>query len=157
MKKTISYFIGAVLLLQMALPMISCQSPTASALTESDQRYLRKAMNDAQDGWNKGNRNPYIDRYAVDVQFMPPNMETLVGKDAVRNFANSCPEAMVEFDVLDVGGSGDHAFVRGAYKINSPLDSLIDKGKFLSIWKRVDSNIWLLTNDIFNSDLPIAK
>ena len=88
---------------------------------------------------------------------MAPNMEALIGKDAIRNFANAFPDLKLKFSVVEIMGSSEYAYLRGGYVLTTPADSLVDKGKFLSIWKKNHEDIWFLTHDMFSSDLPLAK
>ncbi len=53
-------------------------------------------------------------------------------------------------------GAGEYAYVRGAYDLTNEADSLLDKGKFMSIWKKSPANQWILTHDMFSSDLPLS-
>ncbi len=86
---------------------------------------------------------------------MAPNMETLVGQEAIRTFAKSFPDVKIHFDLIEIEGSADYAYVRGAFTVHNPADTLLDKGKFLSVWKKFPDDKWLLTHDIFSSDLPV--
>ena len=137
--------------------LITCKSAAPSALTDSDKQYIKDLTTNAQDGWNRGDRVPYVNRFSADALYMPPNLETVVGKDAIRTIANSFPELKIQFSILEMQGSGDYAYVRGAFIVTSPADSLLDKGKFLSVWKKFPEDNWLLTHDIFSSDLPIVN
>ena len=137
--------------------LTSCQAPASSDLTEVDKQYIRDVTANVQDNWNKGNKVPYVDRFSSDASYMAPNMETLVGKDAIRNFANSFPELKLKFSIIELEGSSKYAYLRGAYTLTTAADSLVDRGKFLGIWKKTPENTWLLTHDKFSSDLPIPK
>jgi ketosteroid isomerase-like protein len=134
----------------------SCKSPSPSVLTEADKQYIRDATANVQDGWNRGQREPYVNRFSADAVFMAANMEAVVGKDAIRSFANSFPEIKIEYSIIEIMGSAEYAYVRGAYNITNPTDTLLDKGKYISIWKKFPEDKWLLTHDIFNSDLPVS-
>jgi hypothetical protein len=67
-------------------------------------------------------------------------------------------EVKIHFTVIEIA-AWKTAFVRGAFTVTNPADTLLDKGKFLSIWKKFPDDKWLMTHDIFNSDLPapVAK
>ncbi len=82
------------------------------------------------------------------------DMEAL-GALFFRTFVNSFPEVKIQYHVMEIMGSADYAYVRGAFTVTSPADTLLDKGKFLSVWKKFPNDKWLLTHDIFSSDLPI--
>jgi ketosteroid isomerase-like protein len=140
-----------------ALCFTRCNSPGQSDLTEADKKYILDMTTNVQDNWNKGNREPYLNRFSAEAVYMAPNMEAMIGKDAIRNFANAIPDLRVKFSIVEIMGSSQYAYLRGAYELKTPSDSLVDNGKFLSIWKKGPENIWLLTHDMFSSDLPLAK
>ena len=141
--------------LLVSVIFFSCKSPSPSVLTESDKQYIKDLTNSVQDGWNRGERQAYVNRFSIDAIYMAPNMEAVVGKEAIRTFANSFPEVKIYFTVIEIMGSTDYAYVRGAFTVTNPADTLLDKGKFLSVWKKFPDGKWLLTHDIFSSDLPV--
>ena len=130
-------------------------TPPPSVLSDSDKQYIKDLITAAQDGWNRGDRGPYVNRFSTDAFYMPPNMETVVGKEAIRIFANSFPEIRIHYDIKEIMGSADYAYVRGGFNVTDPADTPLDKGKFLSVWKKFPDDKWLLTHDIFSSDLPV--
>ena len=134
----------------------SCEPPLPCTLTEADQQIIRDMTSNVQDSWNKGDRQPYVDRFSDDASYMPPYMETIVGRDAIRNFASGFPEVNIKYSLVEIMGSAEYAYVRGAYALTNKADSLLDSGKFLSIWKKTSDNQWLLTHDMFSSDLPLS-
>lgn len=133
----------------------SCKTPSPSVLSDSDKQYIKGLTTSTQDAWNRGDREPYVNRFSTDAIYMPPNMETVVGKEAIRTIANSFPEVKIQYNVIEIMGSADYAYVRGAFTVTNPADTLLDKGKFLSVWKKFPDDKWLLTHDIFSSDLPL--
>jgi ketosteroid isomerase-like protein len=136
---------------------MTCKSPSHSDLTEADKQYILDMTNNVQDSSNKGQREPYVNRFSPEAIFMGPNMEALIGKDAIKDFANSFPQLKLKFSIVEIMGSSEYAYLRGAYVLTTPADSLVDKGKFLSIWRKNPEKSWLLTHDMFSSDLPLAK
>lgn len=155
--KTLKNIALMVCLVSMQYILVSCQAPASSDLTEVDKQYIRDVTTNVEDNWNKGNKVPYVDRFSADACYMAPNMETLTGKDEIRNFANSFPELRLKFSIIEIEGSSKYAYLRGAYTLTTPSDSLFDRGKFLGIWKKTPENTWLLTHDMFSSDLPLPK
>lgn len=133
----------------------TCKPPSQTELTELDKQYIADLTNDVQDGWNRGDRESYVNRFSKDALYMPPNMETVVGKDDIRNFVNSFPQIKLHYEVAEIMGSASYAYVRGAFEVTDSTDALVDKGKFLSVWKKFPDEKWLLTHDIFSSDLPL--
>ncbi|HNR07491.1 MAG TPA: nuclear transport factor 2 family protein [Saprospiraceae bacterium] len=141
-----------------ALLLISCTAPAGSSgLSATDKEYIQSLTQTVEENWNKGNREPYVNRFTSDAFYMAPNMESLVGKDAIKSFAASFPELKLEFTIGEIEGSSEFAYVRGGYLLKTPQDSLFDKGKFLSIWEKTPEKTWLLSHDMFSSDLPPTK
>ena len=102
-------------LLASVLVFTSCQSPSPPVLTDLDNQYIKELFTTAQDAWNRGEREQYINRYATDAIFMIPNAETLIGKDAIRAFVISFPDVKVSFNDIEIMGSADYAYVQGVY------------------------------------------
>ena len=101
----------------------SCNSPTRSDLTEADKKYILDMTTTVQDTWNEGKREPYLDRFSPEAVYMAPNMEALIGKDAIRNFANAFPDLKLKFSVVEIMGSSEYAYLRGGYVLTTPADS----------------------------------
>lgn len=132
----------------------SCQPPNPPRLTESDNEYIRNMTANVQDSWNRGDREPYANRFSKEAFYMAPNMETLIGRDTIRSFAKTFPDLKIKFSIVEILGSSESAYVRGIYVSNSPEGKMLDKGKFMSIWQKNTEGQWQLTHDIFNSDMP---
>ena len=143
-------------ILTIALFFTSCKSPSPAVVTDADKQYFRDVTTNVQDSWNRGQREPYINRFSVDAIYIAPNMLTVVGKEAIGSFAKSFPEVKIEYSIIEIMGSAEYAYIRGAFKVTNHADSLLDKGKYISIWKKFPDQKWLLTHDIFNSDLPVS-
>ena len=150
----------AVLLL-----FVACTSPnnenqkTLSAsntgLTDEDKEFFQKVTVNAYESFTKGNRAPYIERYSADAIVMVPNMESLEGKEAIKQFILAYPSIQVEFPIVEILGTSNHANIRGKYVINDTTGKFLDKGKYVSIWQKDTTGRWVLTRDIWNSDIPI--
>lgn len=145
----------AICLFVVVATLTCCKPPAPPALTEADIQHLRDVTANVQDSWNRKDREPYVNRFSADAIYMAPNMECLTGKDAIRSFITSYPDVKVKLSLIEIAGSAEYAFARGAYHITTATDSLLDKGKFLTVWKKSPDASWLATHDMFNSDLPV--
>lgn len=97
-----------------------------------------------------------------DVVFMAPNTPRLVGKQAVREWAQPYLEAYkihwdktsLEFIVV-----GDWAFEQYAYierdVARDGSGPLNDTGKGINIYHRDSDGVWRVARDAWNSDLPM--
>ena len=100
--------------------------------------------------------------HTEDAVFMPPNAQAIRGRVAIQDFLAQFPDfANLNFEQIDVGGSGNLAYVYGQYSMDFLGDdgAVIgnDRGKFIEIWTRLDDGSWKIQHDIFNSDLPLPE
>ena len=97
--------------------------------------------------------------YTKDAKAFPPNTEIIQGWENIR-------ETWVEFigpdapsillTTLAAEALGKTAIEEGAYQVKIPDGQVVDKGKYIVIWKKVDGE-WLMHQDIYNSDLPVSQ
>ena len=97
--------------------------------------------------------------YAPNAVFMPPNQPAVEGRPAIETWMLAFPP-LKEFGltVLDVGGEGDLAYVRGTYRMRftppKAAQPVSDHGKFVEVRRKQPDGSWSMSADIFNSDLP---
>ena len=96
--------------------------------------------------------------YTEDAVVMPPNQPTIRGRTEVKSWMEAFPKVTeAEFEIDEVEGLGDFAFVRGRYSLTMEIEGapgpVQDRGKFIEIRERQPDGRWLLARDIFNSDL----
>jgi ketosteroid isomerase-like protein len=86
---------------------------------------------------------------------MAPNLESMIGKEAIHTFATSFPDIQVKFNTVEITGSAHYAYVGGTFVISDSTGTILDKGKYASLWEKSADDVWQITRDIFNSDLPV--
>jgi len=93
--------------------------------------------------------------FTENATLMPPNRGMVQGRAAIRAYIKAYPP-MSHFtaSAIEINGRGDLAYVRGTYQL-SFVSGATDNGKFLEILRKQDDGRWLITADIFNSDLPV--
>ncbi|MDX1405395.1 MAG: nuclear transport factor 2 family protein [Woeseiaceae bacterium] len=94
--------------------------------------------------------------YGVNGSVMPPNAETVSGRDSIEQFWN---EMLASGNIFNVKGdrvraNGNIGYRVGTYTIASPHNQLLDRGKYVEVWHHDESG-WHLMYDIFNSDRPV--
>ena len=100
--------------------------------------------------------------YTDDAIVMPANAPMLEGKAAILEWQQAYP-TIKEFRAKaeDVFGNGDVAVVRGTYAMTLEVEGIPepiqDTGKFIEIRRKQADGSWLISVDIFNSDLPAPK
>ena len=99
--------------------------------------------------------------YAPQGSLMPPNMQSAVGRDAVRQAFTgvlSAPDATLTFGnnpEIVISQAGDMAYEIGTYRYSftSPQGPVLDEGKYLITWVKTPEG-WKIAADMFNSNLP---
>ena len=95
--------------------------------------------------------------YTKDAKVFPPNSEVITNRTVI--------EAMnlqwVNYDIREAReestalyGNEDYIIDEGTYYMNFGADSIVDKGKYLNVWKKEDGK-WKMFTNMWNSSLPL--
>lgn len=105
---------------------------------------------------NAGDTDAVAALYTADARLMPPNGEATLGHDAIKAAFGAMIEAgmTAELEVVETQSSGDLAYNVGTYKLMAGTE-VADQGKYVETWRRGADGVWLMSNDIWNSDLPV--
>jgi ketosteroid isomerase-like protein len=166
MPKTFSPRLTTCLSLLVVLALLSlssaCQTQTAADTRAADETTLKNL--DAE--WSKAAGAKDVEKtvsyYTDDAQILPPNMPSITNKQGARamwggmfsvpGFGGGWTATKVE-----VARSGDIGYVTGTYELSETDASgkpIVDKGKYLEVWKKQADGSWKCVIDMFNSDLP---
>lgn len=99
------------------------------------------------------------DLYTEDGQFLLPNSDFVKGRQAIQSTFQALMDSgikTVKLEALEVEGYGDTAFEVGRYILEGEGGQVLDKGKFVVIWKQ-EAGQWKLHRDIINSSLPAPE
>lgn len=112
---------------------------------------------DWQAAMNAGDPDGIAALYASDARLMPPNSEATIGHDAIKEMFGAMIEAglAIELSPIETHSAGDTAYNVGTYTLTANGD-VTDRGKYIEVWRRGADGAWLMTNDIWNSDMPVA-
>ncbi len=94
--------------------------------------------------------------YTENGQVMPPNSDFVTGQQSIQMFWQAVMEMGVKeakLQILEVEGHGDKAIELSTFTLQGEGGTVLDKGKYVVIWKQEDGH-WKLHRDIFNSSLP---
>jgi ketosteroid isomerase-like protein len=98
--------------------------------------------------------------YAEDAIEMPSNGAAVQGKAAIQAWLEAFPPfSNFQEESLEIDGQVDVAYDRGSYSMTlTPAGAapIMDRGKYLTIWRKQADGTWKVVRDIFNSDLPLA-
>jgi ketosteroid isomerase-like protein len=146
----------------VALLVVVCgcnqQAPDNRAADESTIRNL-----DAQ--WSKTagahDLDGIVSYYSDDAVLLPPNAPAATNKQSIRaSWADlAAPGVSISWQVskVEVSKSGDMAYSTGIYSLamKGPQGKpIVDKGKFMEVWKKQPDGGWKVVADTYNSDLP---
>ena len=94
--------------------------------------------------------------YTKSGKLYPSNSDVIEGREAVEIFWKSVFEAGVAKAKLvtnGVEGFQETAIEEGSYSLYDATDKVLDEGKYIVIWKKVD-NQWKYDKDIWNTSIP---
>ena len=130
-----------------------------------------QAVKDFETGWVKDyaakDLDKAVDHYADDATLMIPNMPVLSGKEAIRAALKELladPNFALSFQAVKVESSkaGDLVYTQGTYTMTVSSDlkkpkskPINDKGKYLTIYRKLADGSFKAIEDIDNSDLPM--
>ena len=153
---------GALAFSALALGMVACQTQTGPTFTEIDRAAIEHTVQEALALANtEEDYTAYVETYyAPDAVVMPPNQPAVQGRAAIAEMLGSLPPLQdVQYDVQLIEGSGDIAYVKGAYSFLMVMadmeEPVPDRGKYIEVWRRQPDGGWKVAFDIFNSDLPL--
>lgn len=138
----------------------ACQS-NSDGLSEADVSAIRAASSEWVATYNENSWEALGKLFAADATMMPPNSPAVVGRDAISAWEAEYETGFqIAFDVQEIEGEGDLAYVRGRSCVFIPLETGgygVDVGKYLEIRKKDENGEWLIVSDIFNSDAAMGS
>jgi uncharacterized protein (TIGR02246 family) len=118
----------------------------------------RAALVSDASGWmeafNAKDIEAMISFYAEDAVLLPPDAPAIFGRDAVKSAIQEMFAAgfAIELEDLEIKVENDLAYKAGRYRFHSQDGTLVDRGKYIEIWIKVDG-AWRLHRDIWNSSV----
>jgi ketosteroid isomerase-like protein len=129
----------AILLSLCALTAVAKPKEEALALAETFEA-----------GARAGKVEQMVSIYADDAVLMPPNMPSMIGREAIAQYWGGLLQAgKVDLDLImeDFHAEGDLAVERGRYEVTSPM---VESGKYVLVLRKQKGK-WLVVTDIFNA------
>ena len=97
--------------------------------------------------------------YTPDAQLLPVGSDAISGTKQIQKFWQGVLDSGirgVSLKTLEVEGHATTAHEVGQYELHDAAGKLLDRGKYVVIWKR-DGGKWKLHRDIWTTSLPPAK
>jgi ketosteroid isomerase-like protein len=147
---------AVVVLLSVSLLTLVSSSPSAQS---GDVRAAIEAANlKFGAAWGKKDAAALTALYTANATVLAPNAARVTGSQAIVEFwkagLNGAPP-VGKLTTVEVEAHGDTAHEVGTYELSTADGKIIDKGKYVVIWKR-EGGQWKMHRDIWNSDMPAA-
>lgn len=164
MKKILFYAIPLALIGSACAPQPVATEPVSApaitSISDADKASFQESSNKFTVAFMAGDFDTMANMYTTDGVLMPPNSPEAAGREAIKKFLGSMP-GVKDFSIAitNVDGSGDTAIVVGTFAITFVMPDKTeapDKGKFIEIRKKQADGTWLMSRDMFSSDMPMA-
>src|SRR5689334_1362897 len=145
-----------------ALVLAGCGSSTPPDTRAADEAAIRKADAD----WVKAAESKQVDAwmnfYADNAAFLPPNDKTVTGKDSIRKPVADLlglPGLNITWQPskVEVARAGDLGYLYGTYESSWDAPGgkrTTEHGKMVEIWKKQADGGWKCILDTWSSDAP---
>jgi uncharacterized protein (TIGR02246 family) len=142
-----------ILLFPLLLVISACSQTSGSA----DPSVITSRSEAWEAALNAKDLDALVALYTSDARVLPPNGKMVSGSDGVRAEFGSMIDAGLSNTLTSVEAmvSGDIAYNVGTYTLMAG-DEQLDVGKYIETWRRGADGQWRISNDIYNSDLPVA-
>jgi uncharacterized protein (TIGR02246 family) len=144
--------------LVFALPLLLIAIACTQSAPPTDPSVILARSAEWEAALNAGDIEAVAALYESDARLLPPNAEMQTGPDAVRALFGGMIDAGLtgKLDSMETQVAGDYAYNVGAYTLTAG-DTVVDTGKYMETWHRGDDGQWRYSNDIWNSDMPVAS
>lgn len=120
---------------------------------------IREANKSFTEAFNTGGIDAMAQLYTENGRLFPPNSEMIEGRENIKAFWSGAGEmgvAKAQLETISAEAFGNTAIEEGRYTLFAEGDIVIDEGKYIVIWKKVDGK-WLLDRDIWNTSYPMPE
>lgn len=157
--KNLKYFFIAV----FAISLFSMQAFAQKKQdVEKVKKQIEKMNASFDESASKGDAKGMTKGYSSDAILYPPNSPEAKGSDAGAKVWQSyldMGKAVVKIDnVKIISFSGNTAVATHTYQLEITMKDgkvIKDNGKGLAVYKEQKDGSWLITNDMWNSNLPV--
>lgn len=120
------------------------------------------AIGAASDDWFKqagsGTMAEVAAHYTDDAVLLPPGGETVTGRKAIAEYFGHFPKLeKLQWKRTEVVGNSDLAYAMGSFSFEmtgpNATKPLVERGKYIEIWRRQADGSWKITRDIWNSSI----
>lgn len=130
------------------------------AMSSADMKKIVEERNLIYDkAMVEGDSVNLVGHFSSDCVVLPPNGEQIVGKaaivPAVMAFSRMGIKKFTD-ETTRVLAAGDYIIEEGNYFFGGDNNAVLDKGKYVCVWKKED-NEWRVCSNIWNTSLPMVS
>jgi ketosteroid isomerase-like protein len=107
------------------------------------------------EAFKKGDSAGVASNYAGDAWVLPPNSTSVKGNEILSLWGSFIRSGVKDLKLStdDITGSAEQLAETGNYELYGDKNKLLDKGKYVVVWKPQNGN-WKMYRDIWNSSMP---
>ena len=138
-------------ILTLSLVFVGCTQQSVDVTDEIAE--VNKAFMEA---FNSGDMTALAQLYTENAKLFPPNSEIIEGRTTIEGFWQSMVGMGVEkvkLETTTATGFGNTAIEEGKSTVYATGGLVIDEGKYIVIWVKVNDQ-WQLDRDIWNTSYP---
>jgi len=144
----------------MLFAIAGCLSPQKETAFDLDnaKKEIDEANRDFVNLFNRGDSISLANMFTVDGKSMEPNEPAFIGRNQIQTHYSLVMKAGAnKLGLLTTGLWGDENMLaeEGEFTFMDKDDKLLDKGKYIVLWKKEDG-MWKLFRDCYNSDIPLT-
>jgi ketosteroid isomerase-like protein len=127
-----------------------------AAAADNPRKEIEAANAEFTAAYGRGDARAVAAMYTEHGQLFPPNEKIVEGQVAIAMFWRAAMDAGtkgVQLKTTEVEGCGEAAVEAGTYTLSGKDGGVMDRGKYLVLWKRVNGK-WRLHRDCWNSSKP---
>lgn len=144
-----------------ALVSVQCKQEPPQDTSAADIEAIRKA--DLAWAEQSVNLDSHISYFMEDAMVLAPNEPMITGKANIRKTLEEMyqmPGFSIKWQPVDVevSSSGDMGCTIGTYEMtmnDSTGMQMKDKGKYMTIWKKQADGKWMVSADMFNTNMSM--
>lgn len=106
--------------------------------------------------FNHGSAEGVSQLFSIDAKILPPNADSVTGRDAIEMFWQAVMEMgidRVELSTVEIEHLGNTAIEIGNILMIDENEKVVDRSKYMVIWKHRHGE-WKLHRDMYNSSIP---
>ncbi len=132
---------------------------SADPLKEDPLKAIEEATAAFAAAYAKGDAKAIAEMYTENARVLPPNAKVVENRKAIEEFWKGAMDAgikAIELKTVEVESFGDTIVEQGTATLFGKDEVVVDKIKYLVVWKRVGGK-WRLHRDCWNSSEPAPK